>query len=297
MMIIRIFTTHFSSLFLTLVLCLILLQSCSENEIAIMMDEPESTTIRVPADLPTIQAAVTAASDNDTILVAPGIYSGEGNRDIIIEGKSVVIIAEQDASSTVIDCEGNENEPHRAFVIRNQASSNTIIEGFTIRGGYNTSGAAIYCTSASPTFKFCIFYGNQSTLSGGAIRCKNSSPSLINCTFVANSAQTGGAIFGLASSSPYLENCIIAFSGSGESIATADGSSQPLLACCNIFGNAGGDWERAISDQANSEGNLSVDPQFCDPDNLIFTLKAGSPCAPDNNSCGRLIGALPAECN
>ena len=209
----------------------------------------------------------------------------------------MVIIAEQSASSTVIDCEGTENEPHRAFVIRNQASSNTIIEGFTIRGGYNTSGAAIYCLSTSPTFKFCVFSGNQSTLSGGAIRCKNSSPSLINCTFVANSARTGGAIFGLASSSPYLENCIIAFSGSGESIATADGSSQPLLACCNIFGNAGGDWERAISDQANSDGNLSVDPQFCDIDNSIFSLKASSPCAPDNNSCGRLIGALPAECN
>ena len=291
------FTTYLRNFALTLLLSSAILQSCSENEIAIMMDEPESTVIRVPSDLPTIQAAVTAASDNDTILVAPGIYRGEGNRDIIIEGKSVVIIAEQDASSTVIDCEGNENEPHRAFVIRNQASSNTIIEGFTIRGGYNTSGAAIYCTSASPTFKFCIFYDNQSTLSGGAIRCKNSSPSLINCTFVANSARTGGAIFGLASSSPYLENCIIAFSGSGESIATADGSSQPLLACCNIFGNAGGDWEKAISDQADSDGNLSVDPQFCDPDNSIFTLKAGSPCAPDNNSCGRLIGALPAECN
>ncbi|MEE8404122.1 MAG: hypothetical protein V3S17_01890 [candidate division Zixibacteria bacterium] len=262
-----------------------------------MMDEPESTTIRVPADLPTIQAAVTAAVNGDTILVAPGIYTGTGNRDIIIEGKSVVIIAEQAASSTVIDCEGDENEPHRAFMIRNQASSNTIIEGFTIRGGYNTSGASIYCTSSSPTFKFCLFFGNQSTLSGGAIRCKNSSPSLINCTFVANSAKTGGAIFALASSSPYLENCIIAFSGSGESIATADGSSQPLLTCCNIFGNAGGDWERSISDQANSDGNLSVDPQFCDADNLIFSLKAGSPCAPNNNSCGRLIGALPAECN
>ncbi len=291
------FIRHFTELSLTLVFGLTVLQSCSEEENAVMMDEPESTAIRVPSDLPTIQAAVNAAGNGDTILVAPGIYRGEGNRDIIIEGKSVVIIAEQAGSSTVIDCEGSENEPHRAFVIRNQASSNTIIEGFTIQGGYNTSGAAIYCTSASPTFKFCIFYGNQSTLSGGAIRCKNSSPSLINCTFVANAAQTGGAIFGLASSSPYLENCIIAFSGSGESIATADGSSQPLLTCCNIFGNAGGDWERAISDQANSKGNLSVDPRFCDPDNLIFSLKTSSPCAPDNNSCGRLIGALAVECN
>lgn len=278
-----------------LVLGLAFGQGCTEEETPILV--PTIGAIRVPSDVLTIQEAVNFATDKSTILVAPGTYSGPGNRDILIRGKSVTIMAEQSASTTIIDCGGNEAEPHRAFVIKDRKSSETVIEGFTIQGGYNTSGAAIHCTSTSPTFRFCVFANNFSTLSGGAVRCKNSSPSFINCTFAANSAQTGGAIFGLASSSPYLENCIIAFSGNGESIATADGSSQPILSCCDIFGNIGGDWGRSISDQTNSKGNLSVDPKFCEPAFSIYSLKSSSPCAPGNNSCGRLIGALPVECN
>ena len=36
-------------------------------------------TINVPADVPTIQAAVAAAEDGDEIVVAPGDYAGPVN--------------------------------------------------------------------------------------------------------------------------------------------------------------------------------------------------------------------------
>lgn len=38
-------------------------------------------TRHVPAEYPTIQSAVDAAGDGDTILIADGVYSGEGNFD------------------------------------------------------------------------------------------------------------------------------------------------------------------------------------------------------------------------
>jgi hypothetical protein len=41
-----------------------------------------ASIIRVPADQPTIQAGLDAAVRGATVLVADGIYSGEGNRDI-----------------------------------------------------------------------------------------------------------------------------------------------------------------------------------------------------------------------
>jgi len=40
-----------------------------------------AATINVPADQPTIQAAVTAAASGDTILLADGTYTGSGNVD------------------------------------------------------------------------------------------------------------------------------------------------------------------------------------------------------------------------
>jgi hypothetical protein len=70
----------------------------------------------------------------------------------------------------------------------------------------------------------------------------------------------------------------------------------PTLSCCNIYGNSGGDWISYIASQADSNGNFSADPLFCDTTSGDFHLQSNSPCAPANNSCGELIGALPVAC-
>jgi len=72
----------------------------------VMADED---TIHVPFDQPTIQAGIIAASDDDTVLVADGIYTGEGNRDIDFLGKLITVQSEHGAESCIIDCEGSED--------------------------------------------------------------------------------------------------------------------------------------------------------------------------------------------
>jgi hypothetical protein len=65
---------------------------------------------------------------------------------------------------------------------------------------------------------------------------------------------------------------------------------------CDLFGNAGGDWTGCIAGQEKGDGNLALDPLFCDMANGILTLDAVSPCAPGNSGDCDLIGALPVDC-
>ncbi len=273
--------------------CLFILGCSKDNPVE---NEPRDKILKVPSEFPTIQAAIVASQPGDEVVIADGVYSGTGNIDILISQKSVTIRSENGPDYTSIDCRGDSLNQHQAFAIENQISTNTIIEGLTIKNGYFSSGAAVHCKSTAPVFSYCIFQNNVSTVSGGAIRCKSASPKFFNCTFVGNSSRTGGTIFALASSSPTLENCIIAFSDSGQSIAIGDAGSQPLLNCCNVFGNVGGDWPNAISGQLGVNGNISKDPSFCNALINDYHLLPSSPCAPSMNSCGVLIGALPVSC-
>ena len=51
-----------------------------------------------------------------------------------------------------------------------------------------------------------------------------------------------------------------------------------------------------IADQENINGNFNLDPLFPDIANGDYRIVANSPCAPANNSCGVLIGAMGVNC-
>jgi len=69
--------------------------------------------------------------------------------------------------------------------------------------------------------------------------------------------------------------------------------STATVSCTDIFGNAGGD---ALCG-TDGGGNFSTDPLFCGPAGSgIVSIGGYSPCNPSRNSCGVLIGALPAAC-
>ena len=106
-----------------------------------------SATIRVPADEPSIQAGIDAANQGDLVLVAPGLYTGVGNRDVRLYGKAIVVQSEGGAGSTIVDCEGVGN----GFIFRDHETAATVLDGFTVQ---NAGASGILMSVRVLTFDF-----------------------------------------------------------------------------------------------------------------------------------------------
>ena len=174
----------------------------------------------VPSEYPTIQAAIDSASDGDMVLVADGIYTGTGNKELTWNGneKHITVMSANGPDSCIIDLEGSG----RAFTFISGLGDDAIwitpedvIAGFTIRNGSSSSyGGAIYCyygyqNDVSPTISNCVFKNNTADY-GGAITIDGGSSTITNCVFDSNSADYGGAVYiGSAGgdSGPLFQNC------------------------------------------------------------------------------------------
>lgn len=143
-----------------------------------------AAVIDVPADQPTIQSGIDAAKDGDTVIVANGIYKGEGNVNINFKGKQITLKSQNGAETTIIDCE--KKPETRGFTFQNTGTTEMVLDGFTIINGTHESGSAIYCNFASPLIKNCAITQNERT----SIYGDNSSVVIQSC-LIANNQRNG----------------------------------------------------------------------------------------------------------
>jgi hypothetical protein len=92
---------------------------------------PPSGTIRVPEDYSTIQQAIDAAGDGDTILVGPGTYSG----GIVISGKSITLTSLYQVAADPSLVEQTIIEGGSPGISVDESAPNTTIAGFHFVGG------------------------------------------------------------------------------------------------------------------------------------------------------------------
>jgi hypothetical protein len=174
-------------------------------------------------DFPTIQAALSSplVASGDEIVLADGVFTGPGNRDLDLGEKELIIRSASDVPQRcVIDGEG----AHRGFWIHGNQTQATQIHGLTIRNAYAAgacpfcSGAGILCADslqysngASPLIDNCIFRECVAEETGAALFSNvYSVPLLRGCRFTANQAREGGAVLfntGLADSPCIIEDC------------------------------------------------------------------------------------------
>ncbi|MBD3256857.1 hypothetical protein GF377_00395 [candidate division GN15 bacterium] len=439
----------------------------------------ESATIHVPGDQPNIQAGVDAAMSGDTIVIASGVFTGDGNRDIVISGDGLTLVSDGGPASTIIDCEASFEDKHRAFYLDDPTSTTVTVSGLTVRNGNVTQGpgperegggifvrhglltlrncvielceasegTGVYIEDGSAVLEDCVIQdmagdcvagsidylrvadsrfesltgnaiafrgdsvvvegsvfasitGDAVIATGGALRidsssfqdvsgngvridgsglhlitgsqftdcsisahvysgqlniqcctfdvssgravwvqttqtavdscmflgngsgggfggCCASSVSISNCQFIRCDRAIWGsdyfsaditsctffgcsdAVFLAAGASIDLTYCILAYGPSGLPAITDSsvwGPTEPQLTCCDVFGNAEGDWVGIISDQAGMRNNFSADPLFCDTAALDLSVDHASPCAPSGNACESQIGAGSPGC-
>jgi hypothetical protein len=163
--------------------------------------------------------------------------------------------------------------------------------------GLNGCGG-LYCGDSSPLVVDCQFSLNWGS-SGGAIELNGgSSPHIEGCTIFGNWGGGLGAVTNQGEGSPVFERAIIAGTTSGAGIFPD--CAPVVLTCCNIYGNAGGDWTGCLAAECGRNGNFSADPLFCDPVSVDLTLEKCSPCLPghhpDGHDCGGVIGAFGVGC-
>jgi hypothetical protein len=220
-----------------------------------------AATYYVPEEYANIQAAINACADFDTVVIAAGIYSGPGNRDINLEGKPITVRSTdptdpQIVNSTIIDCNGNG----RGFAFYMGEDADSKVAGLTITNGDGLVGGAIYSSkNSSPLITNCVIR-NNSAVFGGGIACTNGSksyPVITNCKIIANSALVGGGGVYLNGSSPTIKNCII----SGN--AAPDGGAiyshypgNPAIVNCTISGNVASKSAGAV--YCYNSSNLSI---------------------------------------
>lgn len=108
-------------------------------------------TVLVPSDHATIQAGIDAATDGDTVMVAPGTYAGAGNRALLWQWRDISLISEGGASSTIIECGHTE----AGFIGCGQSNA-SVIEGFTIRNGGSDYGSSAINNSNSARILNCV---------------------------------------------------------------------------------------------------------------------------------------------
>jgi len=263
-------------------------------------------TINVPVDYTTIQAAIDAADEGDTVVVAPRTYQ----ENVDFKGKNITLTSsdpDNPAAVAATILQGDGSAPVVTFAGYETAACALV--GFTITGGSNTVGGGILGNGANASISRCVITGNDASWCGGIGQCNG----LVDrCTISQNQATYNGG--GLGSCHGQIVSCLISDNlaqGFGGGLVDCDAdivnctianntardddvpehTGGGLKFCdgavtnCIVSGNSGwqfGDCQCVITYSLYGgpveNGNINGNPLFVDSANGDYRLQPSSPC-------------------
>jgi len=214
---------------------------------------PSGNTWYVPDQFGTIQAAINASSDGDTIIVRPGTYYE--NIDFAQGGAPKAVTVRSEFGPDVATIDGGQAGSVVTF--HSGAETDSLLIGFTITNG----GYGVYCGNSSPTITDNVITANTSFGIRGSngsamityniisnnwdsgIYYSNGSPTISNNIIIGNSGGTGAGIRCQYSTAIINNNCITGNSATynGGGIYEGGGSSASTIINNTISGNTAND--------------------------------------------------------
>jgi len=156
-------------------------------------------------DFPTIQDALSAAANGDTVSLGDGTFTGAGNRNLNYLAKSLVVRSQSGSpSACTIDCQGAA----RGFTFVSVPAAARLI-GVTVTNGVG-DGSAIYCENSFLTIESCALMNNGTSQDrGGGVHCRsNAHPILDGCTIAGNQSSSGGGVYAYSAGADVFD-CVI----------------------------------------------------------------------------------------
>ena len=173
--------------------------NAGDRFVTVEFERNVTRNILVPAEFPTLDAAVAAASPGDTnIILSQGVHVISSPQGIDMSSKNIRIMSTNPSdpnvvANTIIDCAGSPFAPRRAFWFHGGETRDSIITGLTIRNGYwvgtvgitgGIPGGPVNPDPEVDDSPIIMASGADATGAGygGAILCENgSSPTIMNC--------------------------------------------------------------------------------------------------------------------
>jgi hypothetical protein len=212
----------------------------------------------VPVDHPTVQQAIDAALDGDTVCVEDGTYA----ETLVVSGKSITIRSVSGLPETVV-LDGGQAGRVLTFL----ADADCTLEGVTVTNGQAALGGGIACFGGSAlVLRSCVLQANRATSMGGGLYAEGSAPDLLGNSIVLNTSDgEGGGLALVAGADAVLgENEIADNESQGDGGGIYVASSSPAIVGATIernvslFGSGGGVYFDALAAPPLS-GNLIRD--------------------------------------
>ncbi len=168
--------------------------------LAVLSGSAMAADRHVPSVYPTIQSAIDASANGDSVIVQPGTY----NENLHTLGKSISIIGAGVGATLT----GSSGSP---VLTVGSSTASSYYRNLTIRNGDGLLGGGVAVGSnARPTFEDCRFWQNEASGGGAMYLFAHASVTILSCDIWANHADAeGGAISMLSGATLTIDDTLL----------------------------------------------------------------------------------------